>query len=209
MPYTVGNGDYAGWANWPQVYGSPNAFYFEDNTIQFSSAVSDNSGWSESGDAAQLVVRYNTYDRRNTDITASEPIWDIHGLQSMQSAGGDPNCAYETHDFCDPTRKVCQQYSTMNAEFYGNKIINAPRANPWMGQRGGWMLMFNNAYISPFSDHTIRYAEYSCDSCASDGSYVQHVSNTYVWNNFLNTTLLPLTKGFDVCADRTSDLRIL
>jgi hypothetical protein len=193
--------DAVSWANQTQAYGVAENFYLEDNTIQFSEDMSGYYGWVESGQGGRIVVRYNTWNFAN--ITTSTNVWDIHGLQSMQSTSGEPNCAYGLpHPACNPTMKVCQQHSTMVAEYYGNKVYNVPAVQEWMRQRGGWLMMFNNSYSAAGSGTTwIGYAETACDSCQDTGSATEHIANTYVWSNLQGVTRIPLTKLFDSCAD--------
>lgn len=172
--------DQTSWANFPREYGSPNNFYFEDNTITFSTPLTDYAGWIESGQGGRAVVRYNTW------IGSTDELWDVHGLQT-------PNLASA------PQAPDCEQYSTMVAEFYGNRIDDgAPKR--WMNHRGSWLMMFNNAWNSSKGNPWIHNNEYSCDSCAKYGyGEGQHINNTYVWSNIANGAVINMEKSMDNC----------
>ena len=205
QPISAYGNDQNSWANETQAYGVAQNLYFEDNTIQCSTACS-NSRAISGGQGGRIVVRYNTFDFANQ--TSSSQMWELHGLQSMQSDSGDPQCAYTGHDLCNPLLRVAEQYSTMVSEFYGNQAINWVAGNQWMAQRGGWMLFFNNYYAARTgSSSGIKYMETACDSSQkyydTMGPYVQHIANTYVWTNYDKTTLTRMTKDVDTCADRS------
>lgn len=168
---TYGN-DYASWANQEQAYGNEQNFYFEDNIIKFSSFFPTGySGWMESGQGGRVVVRYNTWDYSNA--ASPEEFWDLHGLQTPLTG-----------------TQGCQNYSTMVAEYYGNKIINQLNAYRWMAQRGGWLLMFFNSLsgnTNPYNGVT----QYFCNSCQATGSFDQKVTNSYYWRNLANGSEKP------------------
>lgn len=170
---TTGWSDYNSWNNYNQLYGSSNTFFLEDNTIQYSESYTSSgyAGWIESGNGAWIVVRYNTWD--DTNLVDSKEYWDSHGLQSPTSPEPDQD-------------GQCQQYSTMVAEYYGNKIIDATDANRWMYHRGGWLLMYFNSLDANNTPTGIRHTQYACNECASVGSYNQKVENTYEWSNLIN-----------------------
>jgi hypothetical protein len=69
---------------------------------------------------------------------------------------------------------------------------------------GGWSMWFNNKFSST-TGYTGReqWLSYACDSCQDSGSAVEHMSNTYHFNQFYNSTRMTLTgnKGFDLCGD--------
>jgi hypothetical protein len=197
MAFGVFGNDASSWGGLSQAYGTGDVFYFENNTIQASSSMSGDFGWTETGQGGSAVVRYNTWDFTNYTSGYSN-LWDQHGLQYMLPAG----CAYgPPNATCDPTIKNCQQYSTMSAEYYGNAIINAPYATLWMLQRGGWLLMFANSYAAASGTATLLYNQFSCDSCQETGSSVQHIANSYYWNNFGRGSRVLMAKGLDACAD--------
>jgi len=126
MPIRNMGKDYISWNNEMQAYGISENFYFEDNTIQFSSSwPAGNAGWLETGQGGRIVVRYNTWDL--TNAAAPGEFWDIHGLQGGAAIPG-------------PYEGTCTAYSTIVSEYYGNKIINQVNAYRWMYHRGGWML---------------------------------------------------------------------
>lgn len=173
--------DQTAWANFSPEYGSPNNFYFEDNSIYFSSPLSGYTGWIESGQGGRDVIRYNSWSG------TTDEIWDVHGLQTPRSSSA-------------PQAPDCEQYSTMVAEFYGNRVEKALQKR-WMNHRGSWLMMFNNSWTSSSGGNpTIQINEYSCDSCAKYGyGEGQHVNNTYVWSNIANGTMLPIYVSMDVC----------
>lgn len=194
LPVTADGADETSWANDTQAYGVAETFYFEDNTIQASSSFDET--FVMVGQGGRLVFRYNTIDQ--THYTRGFT-WDQHGLQSMSPH----DCGYDGQPACDPTIRSCQQYSAMVGEYYGNKVVNAPRAPRMFGQSGGWALMFHNSY-SP-STSGLAYAQYSCDSCAYvDPIYTQHIANTYYWGNLSGgTTRLGVAKTLDFCESAT------
>lgn len=163
------------WSMRPQAYGTANNYYFEDNTISFSSSMSDPAGWLEAGQGGRIVVRYNTWDEANA--TPGE-FWDVHGLQGAAGPGATN----------------CEANSTMVAEYYGNKLFNMTTPYRWMYHRGGWLLMFNNTLNSTTSPGN-SVTQYFCDSCQKGGSYVQKVNNTYFWANLVNGSNKAATIG--------------
>lgn len=206
IPISTYGDDSNSWLNETQAFGVEQNLYFEDNTIQFSQTVAGQRSIA-GGQGGRIVVRYNTW---NFDGLGYAPqLWEVHGLQLMQSDSGDYNCYLAGHDLCNAALTSCQQYSIMVSEFYGNNVFNLTSGNQWMQHRGGWMLFFGNAYAAASGANTgLHYQQYGCDSCqqylAIRGPFTQHVSNTYVWNNFDKTTRTGMTKGADYCADRTA-----
>jgi hypothetical protein len=112
-------------------------------------------------------------------------------------------------NYDNPHLPYCEQYSTMVAEFYGNKIINAVPKR-WMCHRGSWLLMFINSWASVAGatyNPVIGYNEYSCNSCAKYGyGDGQHVNNTYLWSNIATRAggswVIMMDKGLDNCGDK-------
>ena len=151
------------WSRYSQTYGTANNYYFEDNTISFSSSMGDPAGWLETGQGGRIVVRYNTWD--GTNATPGE-FWDVHGLQNPEGPGATN----------------CNGYSTMVAEYYGNRLINLTSSYRWMYHRGGSLLMYNNT-LSSTTNPGNSVTQYFCDTCQKVGSYVQKVNNTYFWGN--------------------------
>jgi hypothetical protein len=137
--------------------------------------LSGGAGFMESGQGGREVIRYNTWDY--TNVSAPGEFWDIHGLQTPSVA--DPPSG-------------CGNYSTMVAEYYGNKIINQVNAYRWMAHRGGWMLLFYNTLAGTTSP-MIGATQYYCNSCQAQGSFNQKADNTYTWKNVANGTEQPLT----------------
>lgn len=173
--FGVYGNDYNSWANLTQEYGTAENFFLEDNIIKFSSSwPSGYSGWTQSGQGGRVVVRYNSWDYTNT--AGPGEFWDVHGLQT-------PLVANPPED--------CQNYSSMVAEYYGNRIINQVNAYRWMWHRGGWLMMFNNT-LSGNTNPYIGVTQYYCNSCQETGSFNQKVTNTYGWRNLTNGTEKPL-----------------
>lgn len=174
--FGVYGNDYNSWNNQTQAYATPENFYFEDNTMTFSSPYPKGySNWTETGQGGRVVARYNTWDYANA--AGPGEFWDAHGLQSPYPRDGITGCA---------------NYSTMVAEYYGNKIVNQANAYRWMAHRGGWLMMFYNTLsgnTSPYNGAT----QYYCNSCQATGSFNQKVDNTYLWKNLANGSEKPLT----------------
>jgi len=195
-------GDKDSWDNRTRQYGTADNFYFEDNVISFSKNDGGDLGWTETGQGGRVVFRYNTWDFAN--VTKGSSIWDLHGLQSMDNEKPPPNLA---------VKYDCQQYSTMIAEYYGNRIINYSATGGylynWMVQRGGWLMMFNNTATgtSGSSSDLMTMGQYSCNDCAYGREgvtgtwYRQIIDNTYSWNNTLNGVLNNHHIVADYCHD--------
>jgi len=162
--------DYDSWASYRQEYGTGNSFYFEDNTIRFSSDFSGqgHAGFITSGQGGRVVVRYNSWDY--TNVSDPGEFWDVHGLQGANPWGGTTGC---------------ENYSSMMAEYYGNSIVNQNNAYRWMQHRGGWLLMFYNSLSG--STSPISWAmQYYCNACQAKGSFNQKADNSYYWRNLAN-----------------------
>jgi hypothetical protein len=189
-----GENDSGAWAGRTQSFGAANNgdnFYLEDNYIH------GGGSYTEVGDGGRAVLRYNTWD-----FAGHDTLWDVHGLQSMQTtAGGECQSA----GGCDPTKTVCGQHSAMVYENYGNVARGRDDGSDgyqWLYLRGGWSLWFNNTYTSTTGKTPITvWLNYACDSCQDSGSASEHIQNTYQWNTFANGTRRTLAKSFDMCAD--------
>lgn len=190
----VGNDNTVEWENghFPFSYGSSDNLFFENNTIQWSStfdASNGFAGWTETGQGARLVCRYNHYDWANAQ-TGTSDIHDIHGFQNWPGSG---------------------QTGTMISEYYGNTYVNFPGYR-WMAHRGSWLLMFNNI-VTGTGNPQIAMMQYGPASgqaggsgCCGDvpytgggtacGHYIPEVNNTYVWNNTGNGTMKNMSPWF-------------
>lgn len=198
MPWRVfGNGDTRELLNSafvPFSYGSSDSLYFEDNTIQYSTAFNsteDAAGWIESGQGGRWVVRFNTWNMANASGVAE--FWDVHGDQNFQ--GGNIN----------------GQTSTMISEFYHNTITNAPTSSVyrWVDHRGGWGIFFDNSFSGGEPGADIEVNQYAAGGASTSGCYNQivnpdgttysgpdlTVANTYFINNTVNGTLTPAVVG--------------
>ena len=175
-----------------RAYGTGDPFYFEDNLISFTSSY-------PSGDAGIMylagqgalggVVRYNTWDKTNTNGGGQ---WDYHGSQYNPDA---------------------QQWSGMVCEAYGNIFINSS-SYEWLQQRGSWMLMFNNRVSG--TNPLLHVFQYSCLEAtnAPNSYYYIHnsnweqgwdtrIQNSYYWNNWgangLLNAYVNTAEGYDYC----------
>ena len=177
IPLGVYGNDYNTWNSYTRAYGSPENFYFEDNTMVFTSTFqSGHSGYIQSGQGGRVVVRYNSWDY--TNVPAPGSFWDVHGLQGPRSVDPLPPSG-------------CENYSTMVAEYYGNKLINQVNAYRWIEHRGGWLLMFFNLMIGTSEPYN-GITQYFCNACQLAGSFNQKAHNSYVWRNLANQSERPL-----------------
>ena len=190
----MGNDSTAEWENghFPFSYGNSDNLFFENNTIQWSSSFDSSNGfagWSETGQGARLVCRYNHYDWTNAQ-TGTSDVHDIHGFQNWPGSG---------------------QTGTMIGEYYGNTYVNFPGYR-WMAHRGSWLLMFNNIATGTGNPQIamMQYGPLSGQAggsgCCGDvpyagggtacGHYITEVNNTYVWNNTANGTMKNMSPWF-------------
>ena len=167
----MGNDDLTEWSNghFPQSYGTSDNLFFEDNTVQWSSIYSGGDpGWTETGQGARLVIRYNTWNQANA-LLATE-VWDVHGFQNWPGNG---------------------QTGTMMVEYYGNTLINIGTYRV-LNHRGGWGLFFNNIITGP-QVGDLEVNQYAAgdpggSGCTVDvpgapGHFICEINNTYTWNN--------------------------
>jgi hypothetical protein len=179
----IGNDDTTEWSNgnFPQSYGTADNLFFEDNTIQWSSIYSGGDpGWTEVGQGARLVIRYNTWDQANA-LAATE-VWDIHGFQNWPGNG---------------------QTGTMVVEYYGNTLINIGTYRV-LNHRGGWGLFFNNIITGP-QVGDLEVNQYAAgdpggSGCTVDvpgapGHFICEINNTYTWNNTGNGAIMNIVPG--------------
>jgi hypothetical protein len=179
----MGNDDPMEWlnGNFPQSYGTADNLFFEDNTIQWSTTYSGGDpGWTEIGQGARCVIRYNTWDQANA-LAATE-VWDIHGFQNWPGNG---------------------QTGTMVAEYYGNTLVNIGTYRV-LNHRGGWGLFFNNIITGPqIGDLEVnQYAagDPGGSGCTVDvpgapGHFICEINNTYTWNNTGNGAIMNIVPG--------------
>ncbi len=170
----MGNDDLTEWSNghFPQSYGTADNLFFENNTIQFSSTYGNgDAGWTEVGQGARLVMRYNRWNMANA---AQSEYWDVHGFQNWPGNG---------------------QTGTMVVEYYGNTLFNCTGYR-WLTHRGTQGLFFNNS----FSGSNASFEVNQYDGCPEDvpgalGVYDTLINNTYGFNNTRNGSLVNLTLG--------------
>jgi len=151
------------WSNEIFTFGSANNFYMEDNFIR---AHNDDFFYLEA--AGRLALRYNTL---YFDVQSSGyyPVVDVHGNQ--------------------PTAWS----AAMGFEGYGNEIY-AAFGMRLIDMRAGRNLFYNNKITQSSGSSTISAREEYYDSNnppahAPDGQ-PQHVSDSYVFNNYRNGSVL-------------------
>ncbi len=169
----VGNDTTTEWSNghFPQSFGTADQLFFEGNTIQYSSSGSwSDPGWTESGQGARTVVRYNQWNMANA---SQSELWDIHGFQ--YNPGGETG--------------------TMCSEYYGNTGSNCSGYR-WINHRSPWGLYFNNI-ITGSGGMDIDADEYqgSCSADLGSPNYNPEITNTYCWNNTMNGTVKNMVLG--------------
>lgn len=157
------------WYNWEELpinRGSSTYFYFEDNTVSYSGAVSCMAVVA-GGHGGKYVIRYNTIHNMNWLVC-----FDVHGNQNPVTATYDPNGSR----------------ALMAAEIYENTIDTA-RSNMWMAHlRGGSIIMYNNNWnttATAISDDRLYITEEDGWSYGFVTTYPAYdsVSSTYIWNN--------------------------
>ena len=214
----VEGGSSRSWNLRHREYGSANSFFFEDNTISFTSPKVTDFG-STAGQGGSLVFRYNTVDAANN--TAGNELFDLHGLQSMSSSSLSCNAQCDGSPggcFAQTTRgqRCASEWSQIKSELYGNSWANlgnkAGGYGYWLIHRGSWLLMFNNRATGTYtggSEPQPKYRQYACDESQNPATpaYSQHIQNTYVYNNFyngVNKPLVPISMdakyGADYCS---------
>ncbi len=161
------------WSEWDEfgperAYGTADQLFFEDNTIHYSSTYSiPDAGWTEIGQSARVVMRYNSWDMTNAAGSGTCPEWDIHGMQNWESYPPTPG-----------------QTGTMIVEYYGN-TISGGRGYRWANMRGGWGLFFNNIWTGT-SAPGIEIV--NLQGCDSQTGHPGQADNVYFWNNTGNRT---------------------
>jgi hypothetical protein len=151
--------------NFPFAYGNSDNLFFEGNTILWPTTwTGGDPGWTETGQGARLVSRYNTWDMSHASGTE---LWDVHGFQNYHT-GNDG------------------QTGTMIVEMYGNTLTSTSGYR-WINHRGSWGLYFNNI-MTGGNGGSIGINEYGCtdEILGGTGAHLAEVNNTYVWNNMVN-----------------------
>ena len=153
------------WANETFNYGTANNFYLEDNYFRLT-----NDDYFYLEGAGRLALRYNTI---YCDVRTGGyyPVVDVHGNQASAWSGA------------------------MGFEGYGNQIY-ASYSMRVIDGRAGRILFYNNSITQSSGSSSIAMREEEYDSNnppaqAPDGQ-PQHVSDSYVFNNYRNGTLLTL-----------------
>ncbi len=153
------------------TYGTEDNLYFENNTIEYSSTYTgSNPGWTEIGQGARIVMRYNTWNLANA--TTPQEVWDIHGFQNWN---GTVNSG---------------QTGSMLQERYGNTLTNMGTYR-WIDHRGTWGLYFDNILTGSGGNAIDIYGMSLPASCPSDinptpANYNPVVNNSYFFNNTVN-----------------------
>lgn len=165
----MGNDEPEDWnsGNFPFAYGNEDNFFFEDNRIEWpTSWTGGDPGWTETGQGARLVMRYNTWDMSHASGTE---LWDIHGFQNW--SGG----------------ATVGQTGTMVIEYYGNTLTSTSGYR-WVNLRGSWGLIFNNI-MTGGNGGSIGINEFGCTEEIPAGigvGNVAEVNNSYIFNNTVN-----------------------
>ena len=150
------------WDNIPRIFGDVYNIYFENNNIT--------SGYIiiSGGQGGRYAVRYNNW----TTSLSTIPCFDAHGNQVGGSA-------------CVNTVNPCGNLGTMKVEIYGNSIELSKATGIIFGQRGGMALMFTNNIKTNTTTKSNMFVreEYTDDQWPVNTNYVQHVTNSYYWNN--------------------------
>jgi len=151
------------WANETFTFGSANNFYLEDNYIR---CYADDYFYIEG--AGRLALRYNTI---YCDVASSGyyPLTEVHGNQANAWS------------------------SAMGFEAYGNQIY-ASYGMAFAYLRAGRNAVFNNTFTQSSGSQLMKAYEEEYDSNnppshAPDGQ-PQHVSDSYIFNNYRNGSVL-------------------
>lgn len=157
--------------------GTSDELYFEGNTIQFSSSYTGNNpGWSETGQGARLVQRYNTFDF--TNVTTPQELNDVHGFQGWP--GGNTGTV------------ASERYGNTYTGFEGFRCVDF---------RGGVGMIFNNVITAAGSGCDIEvYGESATNFCPASISPSPTNYNPLILVWFFNNTVKgvekPATNGF-------------
>jgi hypothetical protein len=158
MFYATGN-QYVSWTH-SRAFGNANNFIIEDNTL------SGHGMFIVSQGGARFLFRYNNFIATGDCF----PIIDMHGNAN-------------------------QYYGVSVVEIYGNHFDMQNHLSSFIDDRGGQALFYFNRIINNNYGVTTKVREEFLDSinplAANDGtnptpghnSFVQHVTNTYYWNN--------------------------
>lgn len=145
-------------------FGKEYNIYFEDNTITDHV----DAGIHGSGQGGRYVSRYNTY---TSDANMSS-VNEFHGNQ--------PAGCYEAD--------TCGNASTMIVEMYGNSWdIGSDDVGNMLDMRGGKSVVMFNKLISGGGSAFFAREEYA-DALWPTGSFNQHVTDTYVFSNYQNSS---------------------
>lgn len=164
--------------NFPQVFGSADNLYFENNTCQFSSTwAAADPCWYEIGQGGRLVYRFNNIDLTNATFSGGA-LGDVHGFQNWDGTPGSG------------------QTGTMVFENYRNVTTNGDHANLWFDHRGTIGMHFDNTFSGSSTPNVIEQ-QYS-GGCTSDinptpTNYTPEVNSLYIFNNILNGARADMT----------------
>ena len=171
--------------------------YGEDNFIQFNNDFAfGNIAWTSAGESGRFVIRNNTYDFTGASKTGCSG-WPcmINEFESHDSRGNTcPHTAY------DPS------YAPMGAIFYGNlakhdqPTIDRRVWAPFIG-RGGKVVVAHN-FWTDMNSYPMGFSIYNqfMDGCVADYNVsVQHINDSYLVNNYFETSLIETSMGKDGC----------
>lgn len=161
--------------------GQSDQLFFEANTIEWTSSYTGgNPGWTETGQGARLVERYNTWNFAN--VSGMTELNDVHGFQNWTGAAGSG------------------QTGTMLTERYGNTYTGFEGYRA-LNFRGGVGITFDNLITGTGSGPSWQlYGESTTNFCPSSISPTPTNYNPlaiiYSWNNTWNGTENPLSSGY-------------
>jgi len=150
------------WKNFTFDFGTANNRYYENNSVYLGKY----GAWNEGGLGGRYCVRYNQIIHLGSVLCAP---WDMHGNQ--------PNA----------------NLANMGAEVYGNTVNVNGKSFRFFGVRGGKALIYNNNASNAGGDSyyggTIieEYLDSLNPPETNLAGQPQHISDTYIFNNVVNS----------------------
>ena len=135
----------------------------ENNIYYEDNTFISNDTFSSCGNGGRYVSRYNNYFGSQSNFF---PILDAHGNQLKGI------------------------YGTMMVEIYGNNIDLGPQAGCFLDHRGGQALVFFNKIKAGRPVTSKVRDEYDDATHPAPNPFLQHVTNSYYWNNRSNSLLI-------------------
>jgi len=150
------------WKNFTFDFGTANNRYYENNSVYLG----EYGAWNEGGLGGRYCVRYNQIIHLGSAMCGP---WDMHGNQ--------PNA----------------NLANMGAEVYGNTVNVNGKSFRFFGVRGGKALIYNNNASNAGGDSyyggTIieEYLDSLNPPETNPAGQPQHISDTYIFNNVVNS----------------------